>query len=140
MDWSVTRLDLPSMIYIIEGMNEIALEPEVEAWLLSLPYGHYQRVMRNVDDYLVTGGIPDGDHVKKLQAAEGVYELRVALDRTTWRITFWKPGGQLIILLTFFRKTRDGTQRADVDRAVRAMNTCRTEHDRTITHDFERSE
>ena len=137
---SVTRLDLPSRIYIIEVMIEIDLEPEVEAWLLALPYGHYQRVMRNVDDYLVTGGIPDGDHVKKLQAAEGVYELRVALDRTTWRITFWKPGGQLIILLTFFRKTRDGTQRADVDRAVRAMNTCRTEHDRTITRDFERSE
>ena len=137
---SVTRLDLPSRIYIIEVMIEIDLEPEVEAWLLALPYGHYQRVMRNVDDYLVTGGIPDGDHVKKLQAAEGVYELRVALDRTTWRITFWKPGGQLIILLTFFRKTRDGTQRADVDRAVRAMNTCRAEHDRTITHDFERSE
>jgi phage-related protein len=136
----VTWLDLPSKIYIIEVMIEIDLEPEVEAWLLALQYGHYQRVMRNVDDYLVTGGIPDGDHVKKLQAAEGIYELRVALDRTTWRITFWKPGGQLIILLTFFRKTRDGTQRADVDRAVRAMNTCRTEHDRTITHDFERSE
>jgi hypothetical protein len=79
---SGARLDLPSRIYTIEVIPEIDLESEVEAWLLALPYGHYQRVMRNVDDYLVTGGIPDG---------------------------------QLIILLTFFRKTRDGTQRADVD-------------------------
>jgi hypothetical protein len=47
-------------------MYEIDLEPEVEAWLLSLTFSHYQRVMRNVDDYLVTGGAPDGDHVKKL--------------------------------------------------------------------------
>ena len=49
-------------------MHEIDLEPEVEAWLLDLPYSHYQRVMRNVDDYLVTSGVPDGDHVKKLQS------------------------------------------------------------------------
>jgi hypothetical protein len=55
--------------------------------LLDLPYIHYQRVMRNVDDYLVPGGVPDGDHVKKPQDADDVYELRVALDRTTWRIS-----------------------------------------------------
>jgi hypothetical protein len=50
------RPDLPSMVYIIDAMYEIDLEPEVEAWLLDLPYSHYQRVMRNVDDFLVTGG------------------------------------------------------------------------------------
>jgi hypothetical protein len=81
-------------VYTIDVIYEIDLEPEVEAWLLSLPFSHYQRVMRNVDDYLVTGGVPDGDHVKKLQDVDDVYELRVALDRTTWRISFWKPGGR----------------------------------------------
>jgi phage-related protein len=125
-------------------MYEIDLEPEVEAWLLDLPYGHYQRVMyqrvmRNADDYLVTGGVPDSDHVEKLQDADDLYELRVALDRTTWRISFWKPGGRVIILLTVFRKTREGTQRADVDRAVRAKKACQAEHDMTITHHFERN-
>jgi len=120
-------------------MYGIDLEPEVEAWLLDLPYSHYQRVMRNAGDYLVTGGVPDGDHVKKLQGANDVYELRVALDRTTWRISFWKPGGRVIILLTAFRKTREGTQRADVDRAVRAKKACQAEHDMTITHHFERN-
>jgi phage-related protein len=128
------------MVYSLDDMFEIDLEPIVEAWLLDLSYGHYQRVMRNVDDYLVTGGIPDGNHVKKLQGADGAYELRVALDRTTWRISFWKPGGQRIILLTVFRKTRNGVQKSDVDRAIRAMKTCETQHDETITHDFERSE
>jgi hypothetical protein len=38
---------------------EISLEPEVESWLDSLRFPLYQRVMRNVDDYLVTGGVPD---------------------------------------------------------------------------------
>ena len=50
----------------------------MEAWLLDLPYSYYQRVMRNVDDDRVTGGVPDGDHVKKLQDADDVYELRIA--------------------------------------------------------------
>lgn len=89
---------------------EIGLEPEVEAWLLDLPYSHYQRVMRNVDDYLVTGGVPDGDHVKKLQDADGVYELRVALDRTTWRISFWKPGGTSSPCLPSFANPRRGSE------------------------------
>jgi putative component of toxin-antitoxin plasmid stabilization module len=128
------------MVYNINGMYGINLESEVEAWLSTLPYGHHQRVMRNVDDYLVTGGVPDGDHVKKLQDADGLYELRVALDRTTWRISFWKPGGRLIILLTAFPKTRDGRQKGDIDRAIRAMKTCETEHNMTIIHDFERNE
>jgi Phage derived protein Gp49-like (DUF891) len=120
-------------------MREISLEPEVETWLVYLPYSHYQRVMRNVDDYLVTGGVPDGYHVKKLREAEDVYEPRVALDRTTWRITFWKPGGEVIILLTVFRKTREGVQRADVDRAIRIKKTCQTEHDMSTTHYFEKN-
>jgi hypothetical protein len=121
------------------GRPEIDLEPEVEAWLLDLPYSHYQRVMRNVDDFLVTGGVPDGDHVKKLQDADDIYELRVALDRTTRRISFWKPGARVIILLTVFRKTCEGVQRADVDGAIRAKKTCQADHDMTITHHFERS-
>jgi phage-related protein len=118
---------------------EISLEPEVESWLDSLPFPLYQRVMRNVDDYLVTGGVPDGDHVKKLKDANGVHELRVALDRTTWRLTFWKPANQAIVILTVFRKTRQGTQTADINRAIAIKKQCEAEHDLTTTHVFERS-
>ncbi len=130
---------LTSTVYIINVMYEIDLEPEVEAWLLSQPFSHYQRVMRNVDDYLVTGGVPDGDHVKELQDADDVYELRVALDRITWRISFWKPGGASDHPAYRLPETRDGVQKADTDRAVRAKKTCRAGHDMTITHDFERN-
>ncbi|MEU5876792.1 type II toxin-antitoxin system RelE/ParE family toxin [Spirillospora sp. NPDC047279] len=119
---------------------EISLEPEVESWLEGLSFRLYQRVMRNVDHYLVTGGVPDGDHVKKLQDADGVHELRVALDRTTWRLTFWKPASQAIVILTVFRKTQTGTQAADIDRAMAAKKRCEAEHDLATTHLFERSE
>ncbi|GAA3116962.1 type II toxin-antitoxin system RelE/ParE family toxin [Nonomuraea salmonea] len=118
---------------------EIALEPEVESWLDELSFPLYQRVMRNVDDYLVIGGIPDGDHVKKLKDAEGVHELRVALDRTTWRLTFWKPSDKAIVILTAFRKAQEGTQAPDIARAIAAKKRCEAEHDLTTTHVFERS-
>jgi hypothetical protein len=91
------------LVYIIDVRHEIDLEPEVEARLLDLPYNHYQRVMRNVDDYLVTGGAPDGNHVKKLQDADDVYGLRVALDRTTWRISLWKAGHTTTVTHPFER-------------------------------------
>jgi hypothetical protein len=45
----------------------------------------------------------------------------------------------MIILLTVFQKTRDGVQKADVDRAVRAKKTCELDHDMMITHYFERN-
>jgi hypothetical protein len=50
-----------------------------------------------------------------------------------------EAGVQVILLLAVFRKTRDGVQKADVDRTVRAKKTCQAEHDMTITHDFERN-
>jgi hypothetical protein len=45
----------------------------------------------------------------------------------------------VIILLTVFRKTREGVQKADVDRAVRAKKICQAGHDMTITCLFERN-
>ncbi|MGW4644678.1 hypothetical protein ACWEN6_39645 [Sphaerisporangium sp. NPDC004334] len=43
------------------------------------------------------------------------------------------------MVLTVFRKTQDGTQAADVDRAIAAKKRCDAEHDLTTTHVFERS-
>ncbi|GAB2848641.1 hypothetical protein GCM10022221_55010 [Actinocorallia aurea] len=118
-------------------MFEIALEPEVEDWLATLPFGHFQRVMAKVDRCLVErGGIPDGKHVKCLRA--GVNELRLVLGERSWRITFWRPGGLRIVLLTVFAKTTNGPQHDDVGRAVKAMRICQAGHDMTVTHVFDR--
>ncbi|MET8986249.1 hypothetical protein ABZW49_12420 [Nonomuraea wenchangensis] len=54
-------------------------------------------------------------------------------------MTFWKPADKVIVILTVFRKTQDGTQTADIDRAIAARKRCEAEHDLTTTHVFERS-
>lgn len=77
--------------------------------------------------------------MKKLKDAEGVHELRVALDRTTWRLTFWKPSDKAIVILTVFRKAQEGAQTPDIARAIAAKKRCEAEHDLTTTHVFERS-
>ncbi len=45
----------------------------------------------------------------------------------------------MIVILTVFRKTQDGSQAADIDRAITAKKRCEAEHDPTTTHVFERS-
>lgn len=96
------------------------MEPEVVTWLNTLTFAQYQRVMRNVDDYLVDrGDMLDGDHANALR--DGVRELRLYLGETAWRITYWLPTGRgrLIVLLTVFQKVRNDSQPRDVERAVK---------------------
>ncbi|WP_246179135.1 type II toxin-antitoxin system RelE/ParE family toxin [Actinomadura decatromicini] len=74
-------------------MFEIEMEPQVVAWLDTLSFAQHQRVMRNVDDYLVDrGDLLDGNHTKALR--DGVRELWLYLGETAWRITYWLPTGR----------------------------------------------
>ncbi|MEV6070620.1 type II toxin-antitoxin system RelE/ParE family toxin [Nocardia sp. NPDC052001] len=50
-------------------------------------------------------------------------ELRFHLARDAVRISYWIAPGRRIILLTAFRKQRM-REKAEVERAVRAMNRC----------------
>jgi hypothetical protein len=54
-------------------------------------------------------------------------ELRFHVGREHVRITYFIAPGRRIILLTVFRKTRQ-RERAEIDRAWRAMQTCITDH------------
>ena len=53
-------------------------------------------------------------------------ELRFYLGRERWRITYYITMDRRIILLTVFHKTAR-RQRAEIDRAVAAMERCITE-------------
>jgi putative component of toxin-antitoxin plasmid stabilization module len=129
------------MVYTIHDVFEIEMEPEVLAWLDTLTFAQYQRVMRNVDDYLVDrGDMLDGNHTKALR--DGVRELRLYLGETAWRITYWLPTGRerLIVLLTVFQKVRNDSQPRDVDRAVNMRRVCESSHTSPAGHVYERSE
>jgi hypothetical protein len=120
-------------------MFEIEMEPQVVAWLDTLTTAQYHRVMRNVDDYLVDrGDVLDGNHTRSLQ--DGVRELRLFLETTTWRITYWLPTGRgrLIVLLTAFQKVRNGSQPRDVERAVAMRKLCESSHLEPAGHVYER--
>ncbi len=67
---------------------------------------------------------------------EGVRELRFILsDGRNARITYWFPGGPLIIMLTVFWKTRQREIR-QVERAKLAKKVCENDHERTYHNVF----
>ena len=57
---------------------------------------------------------------------DGLFELRLDLDRVAWRITYFYAADRRIVLLTVFRKQRLN-ERAEVQRARWAMTRCITE-------------
>lgn len=121
-------------------MFDIEMEPQIVTWLDTLTFAEYQRVMRNVDDYLVDrGDMLDGNHTRALLG--GVRELRVYLRETTWRITYWLPTGRgrLIVLLTVFQKVRNDSQPRDVERAIAMRKLCESSHLKPAGHVYERS-
>ena len=99
----------------------IELEPEVEEWLQSLPPGEFATAAFQLDRLGDRGSQLRMPHSRSL--GSGLVELRFDLGRSSWRITFFFPGEDRIVLLTVFRKQRM-TETAELERARRAMQRC----------------
>lgn len=103
----------------------IEVEPEVRAWLESLPAKHFLKV----DEYVgllaeraASLGEPYARHL-----GDGVRELRPTVDGAALRITYWLAPNRTAILLTVFRKTRM-REEAEIKRALLAKQVCAAEH------------
>ena len=103
----------------------IELEPEVRAWLASLPPRHYRQVEENAELLAESPTTLGEPHSRNL--GEGVRELRFVLSGDATRLTYWLAPGRRIVLLTVFRKTRM-REEAEVKRAKVAKELCEAEH------------
>lgn len=104
---------------------EIELEPEVRAWLDTLPREHYRAVERHADrlaEAPTTLGEPYSRHL-----SGDVRELRFYLGSGAFRITYWLAPGRRIVLLTVFHKTRVREER-QIQRALWAQKECEADH------------
>lgn len=99
----------------------IELEPEVEAWLESLPIASLGVVVPHIERLAVRGSASRMPASRSL--GDGLFELRFDLDRVPWRITYYFVDRRRIVLLTVFRKQRMN-ERAAVALARRAMARC----------------
>ena len=115
---------MSSTTYTLNGVEElwaVEIEPEVRAWLESLPAKHFLKVDEFVGllaSYAQTLGEPYARHL-----GEGVRELRPTLDGAAMRITSWLAPGRRIV----FRKTRM-REDAEVKRALLTKKICEAEH------------
>ncbi|MGY1944834.1 MULTISPECIES: type II toxin-antitoxin system RelE/ParE family toxin [Nocardia] len=109
----------------MESLYSIEIEPEVRAWLESLPAKHFLKVEAYVAllaERATTLSEPFSRYL-----GEGVRELRPTLDGAATRITYWFRSDRTIVLLTTFRKTKD-REDAEVKRAIEMRRICEDEH------------
>ena len=99
----------------------IEAEPEVMAWLLALDDEDFGQVERYID-LLADEGVHLGEPFTR-QLRGKLRELRFYVGRAQTRITYYIATGRRIVLLTVFAKTRP-RERAEIDRAWRAMQRC----------------
>lgn len=90
-------------------------------WLLALEDEDFGQVERYID-LLADEGVHLGEPFTR-QLRGKLRELRFYLGRSRTRITYYIATGRRIVLLTVFAKTRQ-RERAEVDRAWRAMQRC----------------
>lgn len=99
----------------------VELEPEVVRWLSGLSDKAFGQVEFAVDRLADEGPLLSEPHTRHLTGK--VRELRLGIDGERWRITYYFAHSRRIILLTVFKKT-GRQERREIDRAVRAFNTC----------------
>ncbi|MFG2329667.1 type II toxin-antitoxin system RelE/ParE family toxin [Streptomyces sp. NPDC048604] len=110
----------------MEDLHAIEMEPEVHAWLDSLPGRQYRKVEEYAALLASLGTLTPMPFARPLR--DGVHELRPTLDGNDTRITYWFAPDRRIVLLTVFRKTRMH-EAAQVERAVRARLLCASTHE-----------
>ena len=101
----------------------VELEPEVATWIEGLADEAFGRVEFYIDLLADRGVLLDHPYTSQLRAK--LRELRFYLgpDRAAVRIAYYIANGRRIILLTVFGKQRR-RERAEIDRAERAMKRC----------------
>lgn len=106
---------------MVSSSWSVELEPEVEEWIATLPPQAFATVQVRIDSLASRGNLLRMPHSRPL--GDGLFELRLDLNRTALRITYFFAEGRRIVLLTVFRKQRKN-EVVEVTRARRAMQIC----------------
>jgi hypothetical protein len=101
--------------------GSVEVEPEVAKWLEGLSDDDFGQAAFYID-LLGDRGVELGEPYTR-QLRGKLRELRFYLGRRRIRVGYFIASGRRIILLTVFHKTQR-QERAEIDRADRAMNRC----------------
>jgi hypothetical protein len=99
----------------------VELEPEVTEWLDTLTDDEFGQAERYIDLLADQGVLLSEPFTRQLDGK--LRELRFYLGRQPTRISYYIATGRIIVLLTVFTKTKP-RERAEIDRARRAMQRC----------------
>ncbi|MEY9936294.1 type II toxin-antitoxin system RelE/ParE family toxin [Streptacidiphilus sp. MAP5-3] len=106
------------------GWGIVELEAEVAEWLASLDDQRWAQALMHLDLLEERGPLLSEPYTRQLDGK--LRELRFYCGGEQTRLTYWIAPGRRIIMLTVFAKTRM-RERAEVQRAKRALERCRRE-------------
>ena len=104
-----------------ERWGTVELEPEIEAWLTALSPGRFGQAAFDIDLLEERGALLAEPYTRQLRGK--LREMRFYVGGEPTRLTYFVAKGRRIILLTVFPK-RSRRERAEIDRAERAMLRC----------------
>lgn len=107
--------------------GRVELEPEVAEWVERLPLAEFGRVEFYIDLLAERGPLLDQPYTRQLRGKLREFRFFLGARGDAVRISYFIVEGRRIILLTVFRKQRP-QERAEIDRAYRAMQRCVKEH------------
>jgi len=61
-------------------------------------------------------------YLKAITGTDGLFEARIRLGSSIWRVSFFFDQGKLVILLNGFIKKTQKTPKKEIDKAVKLMN------------------
>jgi hypothetical protein len=105
----------------------VELEAEVAEWVQGLPPGEFGRAEFYIDLLAARGPLLDQPYSRQLRGKLRELRLYLGSRGDAVRISYFIAPGRRIILLTVFRKQRT-QERAEIERAHRAMQRCMREH------------
>lgn len=99
----------------------IAYKHYFEEFLLSQPKKVQDKIFKVVEIIETYERIPT-TYLKAITGTDGLFEARIRLGSSIWRVFCFFDQGKLVILLNGFIKKTQKTPKKEIDKAVKLMN------------------
>lgn len=98
----------------------IAYENHFEDFLRAQPTKVQDKIFKIIQAIETLERVPS-NYLKSLEGTNGLYEARIQLGSSIWRVFCFFDNGKLVILLNGFQKKTQKTPKNEIDKALKLM-------------------
>jgi phage-related protein len=98
----------------------IAYENHFEDFLLEQPIKVQDKIFKIIEAIETLERVPS-NYLKSIEATDGLFEARIQLGTSIWRVFCFFDKGKLVILLNGFLKKTQKTPKKELEKALKLM-------------------